>query len=64
MEEQKWNGDTVPINSPTQQQFNKALEDPENKMVALHKPGSIIRHPSGAKYRVDKNGHWQKLPRK
>jgi len=61
MEEQRWNGDIILTNNPSQRQFSKALEDTRNKAIVLHKPGSVIRHPSGARYKVRRNGHWQEM---
>ena len=61
MEEQKFDGtDKLTDNARLEDVF-KALDDKVNKMVALHKPGSVIKSKDGKFYRVDKNGAWIKF---
>lgn len=45
----------------TSKNLQDALDNPDNKVVALHKPGSIITHSDGRKYEVDKNGSWKRI---
>jgi len=45
----------------TDEKIQDALDDENNKVVALHKPGSVITHSDGRQYEVDANGSWRKI---
>ena len=61
MQENKWDGKDVLTNDPKVFDYLKAVECPENRFVALHKPGSDVTLSDGTKYKVNKNGSWIKV---
>lgn len=46
---------------PTLSQVAEALVDERTRAVMLHKPGEVVTLRSGARYRVLKDGSWEKL---
>jgi hypothetical protein len=39
----------------------EAIHDVENRIIAVHKPGSIIKSKDDTFYRVNKSGAWIKI---
>ena len=73
MEERKWNGDidltdfADLVRGTQDQEMNMlkniidAAKKEENKLVALHKPKSVVTMKDGTQYQVMPNGSWKKL---
>lgn len=43
------------------EQIAEKLAKPEVESVALHKPGSIVTHSDGRRYRVTDSGAWERV---
>ncbi len=50
--------------SVTIKDVERSLVNPKVDRLTLHKPGSVVEMPSGAKYEVQKDGSWRRLPEK
>ena len=61
MEEKRYNCETVLTDAVDDIEFAEALLDARNKSVALHKPGSTIRHSDGTEYVVQGDGSWVRV---
>jgi hypothetical protein len=60
MHEETWKGTETLTDHPTDEQIQDALSNPKNRMVAFHKPGSVLELSSGEKYEVQADGKWRK----
>jgi hypothetical protein len=45
----------------TEEKVITALENPDVKSVAFHKPGEVVTLLDGTRYEVRENGSWKKL---
>lgn len=62
MQERQWDEtDKLTDNVGIKELFGAVLK-PENKMVALHKPGSKVKMSDGKEYIVTETGAWKLLP--
>jgi hypothetical protein len=61
MQEVRYDGTEQLSQVTSAEQIQKAVEDPRNKTVLVHKPGSIITLRSGAAYRVANDGSWRRV---
>lgn len=61
MQETNWNDRMKFTDDATQEDFIKAIFNPENKSVALHKPGSRVTYGDST-YEVQPNGSWKRIP--
>ena len=61
MEERHWDDSARLSDKKTIEDMRKAMHDPNNKSVALHKPGSIVKMSDGTEYEVQQDGSWKKL---
>jgi len=61
MQEQRWNGQDSLTDSVEVEHFLDAMLSGINRAVALHMPGSRIKHTDGREYEVDKNGCWRRV---
>jgi len=52
--------DMILTDHPSEDEVSNAIDNPDNLVVALHKPGSLVTSRSGKRYRVDENGTWRK----
>jgi len=61
MQETRYDGDVVLTDRATQEQVERAMSDPSNKVVALHKPGSEVTLRDGSKYVCQADGSWKRV---
>lgn len=61
MQEHRYNGQDVLTPNVDVRQIERALNDPRNRAVTLHKAGSVIMLPDGSRYEVRKGGMLRKL---
>lgn len=58
MQESRYDGEVLLTDCVTQEQIERAIADPRNKTVALHRPGSAVTLPDGSEYVCQANGSW------
>ena len=61
MQEVRYDGTEHLSQLENEEQLRKALEDPRNKSVTVHKTGSIITMRDGTKYEVMPAGNWKRI---
>ncbi len=61
MQEIRDDGTSEFTSSPLLDEFFAAANNPKNRTVALHRPGTIIEQPSGWRYVVQDDGSWRRL---
>lgn len=61
MQEYRYDGTEVITPNVDKRKIAKALENPLNKAVMIHKPGSVITHMDGAQYVVQQDGSVRKI---
>ena len=61
MQERRRNDDEYFSGPADKNTLMEALTKEANKSVTLHRPGSEIRLPSGAVYRVQNDGSWKRI---
>lgn len=61
MQETRFDDSQKLTDRATLSDFMDAIKRTDNKMVAMHKPGSIITPPNGVQYLVDETGAWQRI---
>lgn len=60
MQETKWNDDEYLSGNVNDEKLRAALTDKRNRSVTIHKPGSVVKLPSGAEYEVQADGSWRR----
>jgi len=61
MQEVRYDGTEQLSRLENAEQLQKAIDDPRNKSVSVHKAGSIITMRDGTKYEVMPAGNWKRL---
>ena len=61
MQERRYDNTDIFTASPSQEDILKAIKKVENKMVAIHKAGSIVETEDGTKHEVQEDGSWKLL---
>ena len=59
MQQRDYFDNDILTNKADYEDLLKALQKTENKFVALHKPGSVVKNKKG-NFKVDKKGNWQR----
>ncbi len=62
MDTTQWSGEKSFTDSASMKEIKQAMDNPENKIITLYKPGAIVKTKDGQFYLIDKNGARRKLP--
>lgn len=60
MQESRYDGSEVLTGRPTPEQIERAIADPRNRAVAIHKPGSSVKFGED-EYIVQFDGTWKRV---
>lgn len=60
MQESRFDGSEKFTDRASMRDFKKAMDDPQNRSVTMHKPGSIVEMKTGS-YVVDEDGSFRKI---
>lgn len=61
MEERRWDDTGQLTDKADLNNLFDAFLKPQNKMVALHKPGSRVKMPDGKEYVLSETGEWKRV---
>jgi hypothetical protein len=61
MEERRYDGSAELSDSVTPEMIEKALADIRNKVVAVHREGSVVVGSNGRFYRCNELGQWVRV---
>jgi len=61
MQERSYDGGEKLTPNATVEDFLKAMGNADNKMVAMHRPGSEVILSDGSRYIIQPDGAWKKV---